>query len=407
MALSRSHTYSLVAALLLLAVCADAAPTVAQFRKELTALRAVVKQQKNYSAFARGIDRMLKYPDSMLPQIFNTTLFIPTNKAILRLGIPTLKNDTAMEAIGKYNVLLRQYTGAQLLKLAPNTLLKTKAKDMLVRYASTGANAGKIVLGPPSAPAAKQGVVVTADLYTGKRPYARERFYSANDVAGVVASGNIPHESCHRQTPLTTGVWDGSGAVPAAHIHHPLRQQRGLPPRLPTSRWQHPILLLRLLPRLLPLLGADGVSSVAGRPHRHLPSSSSLCLRPALPASPSLRPLRPSHFTPRGGSSSGVGIRAAVYPVPGAAAGAVESGAGRRCNGGAVCGDAASGAGGDWQGECGDRRGVVVRVGVTIRTITNPNPPPSLAPLPQMGGLVCAYAELAFSSSLVIGDWAT
>ncbi|CAI5469364.1 unnamed protein product [Closterium sp. Yama58-4] len=168
MALSRSHTLTLLAVLLVLAVCANGAPTVTQFRQELTALRAVVKQQKNYSAFARGIDRMLKYPDSLLPQIFNTTLFIPTNRAILSLGIPTLKNDTAMEAIGKYNVLVKQFTGAQLLKLAPNTLLKTKAKDMLMRYPSTGANAGKIVLGPQSAPAAKQGVVLTADLYTGK-----------------------------------------------------------------------------------------------------------------------------------------------------------------------------------------------------------------------------------------------
>ncbi|GJP41220.1 hypothetical protein CLOM_g890 [Closterium sp. NIES-68] len=169
MTMSRLYTFSLVAALLLLAACADAAPTVAQFRAELKALKAVTVSQKDYKAFARGIDSMLAYPDSQLPQLFNTTILVPTNKAIYALGIKTLQNSTAMEAIGKYNVLLRQLTGAQLLKLAANTPLRTKApKELLARYASAGANAGKAVLGPLNAPAAKQGVVLTPDLYAGK-----------------------------------------------------------------------------------------------------------------------------------------------------------------------------------------------------------------------------------------------
>ncbi|GJP45481.1 hypothetical protein CLOM_g4866 [Closterium sp. NIES-68] len=169
MKISRTHTHALAAVLLLLlAVCADTAPTVAQFRAELTALKAAAKKLKDYSAFARGIDRMLKYPDSRMHEIFNTTLFVPTTKALMALGVKTLMNNTAMEAIGKYNVLAKQFTGAQLLKLAPNAVLRTKAKEVLVRYPSTGANVGKVVLGPQGAPVLNQGVVLTPNLYTGK-----------------------------------------------------------------------------------------------------------------------------------------------------------------------------------------------------------------------------------------------
>ncbi|CAI7796910.1 unnamed protein product [Closterium sp. NIES-53] len=170
MAISRSHTISLIAALLLLAAChADAAPTVAQFRAELNALKAVLVKTKEYSAFGKGVDKMLKYPDAQLPQLFNTTLLVPTNKAVYGVGMKTLQNTTAMEAIGKFNVLQRQFTAAQLRNLKPNTLLRTKAPtDLLQRYLSVGANAGKAVLGPRNATAAVQGVVLFPDLYTGK-----------------------------------------------------------------------------------------------------------------------------------------------------------------------------------------------------------------------------------------------
>ncbi|CAI7909779.1 unnamed protein product [Closterium sp. NIES-53] len=210
MAISRSHTISLIAALLLLAAChADAAPTVAQFRAELNALKAVLVKTKEYSAFGKGVDKMhtghksdttrdtaspalayplilsspfsppqpippsplwtVKYPDAQLPQLFNTTLLVPTNKAVYGVGMKTLQNTTAMEAIGKFNVLQRQFTAAQLRNLKPNTLLRTKAPtDLLQRYLSVGANAGKAVLGPRNATAAVQGVVLFPDLYTGK-----------------------------------------------------------------------------------------------------------------------------------------------------------------------------------------------------------------------------------------------
>ncbi|CAI5997199.1 unnamed protein product [Closterium sp. NIES-65] len=170
MAISRSHTF-LIAALLLLAACrADAAPTVAQFRAELNALKAVLAKTKEYSAFGKGVDKMLKYPDAQLPQLFNTTLLVPTNKAVYGVGIKTLQNTTAMEAIGKFNVLQRQFTAAQLRNLKPNTLLRTKAPptDLLQRYPSVGANAGKVVLGPRNVTAAVQGVVLFPDLYSGK-----------------------------------------------------------------------------------------------------------------------------------------------------------------------------------------------------------------------------------------------
>ncbi|CAI5489272.1 unnamed protein product [Closterium sp. Naga37s-1] len=171
MAISRSHTFSLIAALLLLAAChAYAAPTVAQFRAELNALKAVLAKTKEYSAFGKGVDKMLKYPDAQLPQLFNTTLLVPTNKAVYGVGIKTLQNTTAMEAIGKFNVLQRQFTAAQLLNLKPNTPLRTKAPptDLLQRYPSVGANAGKAVLGPRNVTAAVQGVVLFPDLYSGK-----------------------------------------------------------------------------------------------------------------------------------------------------------------------------------------------------------------------------------------------
>ncbi|CAI5481097.1 unnamed protein product [Closterium sp. Yama58-4] len=166
MAVSRSHTFALIAALLLLAAChANVAPTVAQFRAELNALKAVLAKTKEYSAFARGVDNMLKYPDSQLPQLFNTTLLVPTNKAVYGMGIKTLQNTIAMEAIGRFNVLQRQFTAAQLLHLKPNTLLRTKAPptDLLQRYPSVGANAGKAVLGPRNVTAAVQGVVLATD----------------------------------------------------------------------------------------------------------------------------------------------------------------------------------------------------------------------------------------------------
>ncbi|CAI7747591.1 unnamed protein product [Closterium sp. NIES-54] len=102
-------------------------------------------------------------------QLFNTTLLVPTNKAVYGVGMKTLQNTTAMEAIGKFNVLQRQITAAQLRNLKPNTLLRTKAPtDLLQRYLSVGANAGKAVLGPRNATAAVQGVVLFPDLYTGK-----------------------------------------------------------------------------------------------------------------------------------------------------------------------------------------------------------------------------------------------
>ncbi|CAI7830010.1 unnamed protein product [Closterium sp. NIES-54] len=101
--------------------------------------------------------------------LFNTTLLVPTNKAVYGVGMKTLQNTTAMEAIGKFNVLQRQITAAQLRNLKPNTLLRTKAPtDLLQRYLSVGANAGKAVLGPRNATAAVQGVVLFPDLYTGK-----------------------------------------------------------------------------------------------------------------------------------------------------------------------------------------------------------------------------------------------
>ncbi|CAI5534759.1 unnamed protein product [Closterium sp. Naga37s-1] len=169
MAISRSHTFSLIVALLLLAAChADAAPTVAQFRAELNALKAVLAKTKEYSRSGKASIKC--YPDSQLPQLFNTALLVPTNKAVYGVGIKTLQNTTAMEAIGKFNVLQRQFTAVQLLNLKPNTLLRTKAPptDLLQRYPSVGANAGKAVLGPRNATAAVQGVVLFPDLFSGK-----------------------------------------------------------------------------------------------------------------------------------------------------------------------------------------------------------------------------------------------
>eukprot|EP00475_Leptophrys_vorax_P041300 TRINITY_DN77877_c0_g1_i1.p1 TRINITY_DN77877_c0_g1~~TRINITY_DN77877_c0_g1_i1.p1 ORF type:complete len:194 (-),score=10.10 TRINITY_DN77877_c0_g1_i1:43-624(-) len=161
-----------VTALLSLAVItSEAAPTAAQFRTDLKALKAVITKKMEYSAFVRAIDNMLKYPDSQMPQMFNCTILVPRNKALYALGIKTLTNTSAMTLIGRYNVLSRMYSGAQLTALAAGKKLPTKlAGQPLQRYQSVAPTVGAaetVLVGPPGSAVAKVGSVTIPDMYKG------------------------------------------------------------------------------------------------------------------------------------------------------------------------------------------------------------------------------------------------
>eukprot|EP00475_Leptophrys_vorax_P026699 TRINITY_DN3787_c0_g1_i2.p1 TRINITY_DN3787_c0_g1~~TRINITY_DN3787_c0_g1_i2.p1 ORF type:complete len:189 (-),score=15.41 TRINITY_DN3787_c0_g1_i2:406-972(-) len=165
---------SLVASLLVVAIAstltvrpAAAAPTVAQFRAELTSLRKVVVANKNYSQFSKAIDNMLAYSDKDMPRMFNSTILVPLNKALFKLGLGTLQNTTAMTAIGKYNVLQQRLGAQQLIAIPAGRLLSTKLPNQPLQRTKAQA-AGQISLGVPQSAAATWGLVVTPNLFNGK-----------------------------------------------------------------------------------------------------------------------------------------------------------------------------------------------------------------------------------------------
>eukprot|EP00475_Leptophrys_vorax_P026701 TRINITY_DN3787_c0_g2_i1.p1 TRINITY_DN3787_c0_g2~~TRINITY_DN3787_c0_g2_i1.p1 ORF type:complete len:189 (-),score=12.56 TRINITY_DN3787_c0_g2_i1:580-1146(-) len=165
---------TLVASLLLVAIASNAAvrpavaaPTVAQFRAELTSLRKTVVANKNYSQFSKAIDSMLAYSDKDMPRMFNSTILVPLNKALFKLGIGTLKNTTAMTTIGKFNVLQQRLGAQQLLAIPAGRLLPTKLPNQPLQRTKAQAK-GQISLGVPQSAAATWGLVVTPNLFNGK-----------------------------------------------------------------------------------------------------------------------------------------------------------------------------------------------------------------------------------------------
>ncbi|GJP44078.1 hypothetical protein CLOM_g13690 [Closterium sp. NIES-68] len=121
------------------------------FREELKQVASILASQKGYSLPAQVFSTLSNFPRDKLALVENTTVFVPTDSALKKIGLRALFNPGLVTKFARYNIIHGRFSFEQLTNLSKGSQLRSLYKNRPVERKAVS-------------PAAKDWVVKNKDL---------------------------------------------------------------------------------------------------------------------------------------------------------------------------------------------------------------------------------------------------
>ncbi|CAI7771497.1 unnamed protein product [Closterium sp. NIES-54] len=126
-------------------------PPATTFRAELKQVAGILAAQPGYSLPAKVFSTLSNFPNDKLKLVENTTVLVPTDAALAKLGLRALFNPAMVTKFARYNIIRGRFSFSQMKNLPRGTQLRSLYKNRPVERKAVS-------------PAAKDWVIKNKDL---------------------------------------------------------------------------------------------------------------------------------------------------------------------------------------------------------------------------------------------------
>ncbi|CAI5467918.1 unnamed protein product [Closterium sp. Yama58-4] len=126
-------------------------PPATTFRAELKQVASILAGQPGYSLPAKVFATLSNFPNAKLKLVENTTVFVPTDAALKKLGVRALFNPKLVTKFARYNIIRGRFSFNQMKNLPRGTQLRSLYQNRPVERKAVS-------------PAAKDWVIKNKDL---------------------------------------------------------------------------------------------------------------------------------------------------------------------------------------------------------------------------------------------------